>query len=499
MFLDIMDIRNYFTKRTAPEQEEDNSPVKKNKQTSVETPSPVHEPLPGTSGTCQQNFDLHDLGLYINNQSLTDSFKYKLLKQPYLPDSQYNFKKDLVNSNRCFKISWLSDYEWMVYSPKLKGALCKFCVVFKPVVNKGVLGAFIIKEFSNYKKLHESAKSHQNSEWHKQSVCKATNFMKIVSGESANVHELINVQEQTVIMENRNKLKPILSTILFCGTHDIALRGKHSQEGNFNDLLRFRIESGDECLNNHLKTCHKKQKYTSVQIQNTLIEIAGDVIRQKIISEVNDSEAFSLLADETADISGHEQLSLGIRFVDKEYNIREEFLGFEKLTSMDAKTIASTIINFVKKHGINLQKLVGLGFDGCSTMAGKDNGVQKLIRDDYPHATYFHCSSHKLNLVVNDLNTVQQIQNTIGTIKEVINFFRDSPKRRNLVTNIPLLSETRWTAKYKSLRIFSENFLNIRTAMENISTDPQFNTQTRTKANILLSSISNSVFLICLK
>lgn len=166
-------------------------------------------------------------------------------------------------------------------------------------------------------------------------------------------------------------------------------------------MLKFRVESGDTDLDNHLKTCHTKQKYTSAQIQNNLIEISGDIIRQRIISAANNSKAISILADETADISSHEQLSLGIRFVDKENNVREEFLGFEKLIIMDTKTVASTIINFFKRVGVNLVKLVGLGIDGCSTMAGKDNGVQKLIKDKYPLATYFHCSSHMLNLIVN--------------------------------------------------------------------------------------------------
>ena len=90
-----------------------------------------------------------------------------------------------------------------------------------------------------------------------------------------------------------------------------------------------------------------------------------------------------------------------------------------------------------------MNKLVGLGFDGCSVMAGKENGVQKIICDKYSKATFFLCASHRLNLVVNDLNAVTEIQNTVGVIKEVINFFRESVLRRKLVTNIPLLCDIR--------------------------------------------------------
>src|SRR5678815_2154332 len=71
----------------------------------------------------------------------------------------------------------------------------------------------------------------------------------------------------------------------------------------------------------------------------------------------------------------------------------------------------------------------------------------------------FHCASHRLNLVVNDLNLVPEFRNTVGTVKEVIRFFRESPLRRKLIMNIPMLCETRWSSKYKSIKISFENFV----------------------------------------
>ena len=54
------------------------------------------------------------------------------------------------------------------------------------------------------------------------------------------------------------------------------------------------------------------------------------------------------------------------------------------LKEMDAETIAETIINQCNKYGLNLNKLRGQGYDGCSTMAGKENGVQVRISSVYP-------------------------------------------------------------------------------------------------------------------
>ena len=74
-----------------------------------------------------------------------------------------------------------------------------------------------------------------------------------------------------------------------------------------------------------------------------------------------------------------------MRFFDEQnLVIREEFLGFTSLNEMDAETIAGTIIKQCNKYGLNLNKLRGQGYDGCSTMADKENGVQGRIRSDYP-------------------------------------------------------------------------------------------------------------------
>ena len=105
-----------------------------------------------------------------------------------------------------------------------------------------------------------------------------------------------------------------------------------------------------------------------------------------------------------------------------------------------------------------MDKLLGQGYDGCSVMASSQNGVQERIREKYPKTAFVHCASHRLHLVVNDLNDVSDIRNAVGVMKKIANFFRDSPKRRALLPNLPFLCETRWTEKYKSIRVFSHNF-----------------------------------------
>ncbi|CAI6358162.1 unnamed protein product [Macrosiphum euphorbiae] len=145
-----------------------------------------------------------------------------------------------------------------------------------------------------------------------------------------------------------------------------------------------------------------------------------------------------------------------------------------------------------------MTKLVGLGFDGCSTVAGKENGVQAIIKRKYESVSFFHCASHKLNLVVNDLNSLPEIRNTTSTVKEIINFFRESILRRRLFPNIPLLCETRWSEKYKSKLLFYENFIAIKTALDELAVNKDGNSSSRSRTFQLSCAASKDTFVVCL-
>ena len=56
------------------------------------------------------------------------------------------------------------------------------------------------------------------------------------------------------IVPNRNKLMLILSTIIFCGAHGIALPRKLSDNGNVQDFCGFGVEAGDKTLDVNFQT-----------------------------------------------------------------------------------------------------------------------------------------------------------------------------------------------------------------------------------------------------
>lgn len=128
-------------------------------------------------------------------------------------------------------------------------------------------------------------------------------------------------------------------------------------------------------------------------------------------------------------------------------------------------------------------------------MSGTSSGVQKRLQIIYTCALYFHCASHKLNLTVNDVNRVPEIRNTISTIKDIINFFRESPQRRESAPNLSKLCETRWSEKYKGIARFKDHFVELVNALEKLSKEG--NRETKPVAFQLHSAATNSAFILC--
>jgi len=120
-------------------------------------------------------------------------------------------------------------------------------------------------------------------------------------------------------------LTPIIKTIIFCGRNNLALREHRDDglnpetaiignEGVFIRLLAFRVDSGDQILAEHLKTSNKNATMISKTIQNELINILHQVVVEGIVNNIKNNIYFSILCDETTDVSTQEQMSISIRY-----------------------------------------------------------------------------------------------------------------------------------------------------------------------------------------
>lgn len=76
--------------------------------------------------------------------------------------------------------------------------------------------------------MHDSCKAHMKNQWHITSTKSAKSFTQNVP-----VNIMLMSGHQSEIIENRKIISKIISTIIFCGTHDLPLRGKQLNTGKY--------------------------------------------------------------------------------------------------------------------------------------------------------------------------------------------------------------------------------------------------------------------------
>ena len=169
------------------------------------------------------------------------------------------------------------------------------------------------------------------------------------------------------------------------------------------------------------------------------------------------------MADESTDTASQEELSICARWLHNNKPV-EHFIGIVHAKETNAKALTEYLTTFLKSHGISIEKMRGLGFDGASTMSGHRSGVQKRIRLLSPSAVYVHCRCHQLQLAaLKAADMHREVKRVLGTLLTIWKAFHYSPKKAEKLAEIqselqcPEIkmqkpSDTRWLARERSIR-----------------------------------------------
>ncbi|XP_022175167.1 zinc finger MYM-type protein 1-like, partial [Myzus persicae] len=430
------------------------------------------EDTPHTSSLCPElnnetstsNVNIYDIGKYLN-QTVSNELKYKLLVNKWTPDETYKFPI-VGKRNLKFQFNWFKRFSWLAYTTiGEQGAMCTFCVLFaRDFGGKGnhqQLGILVNKPFNNWKKAIETLSHHSTTQFHKNSVIFGENFINTYTKLQPDIRQ----QLDSLALRGRNDSGPL----------DLNIVEPDHNDGNLRALLRMRISCGDKQLINHIEN----QSLNAIYISPT--------------------KSFSVLVDETTDISRIEQLTLCIRYIDSvettntiNYVLREDFLQFVPVHSTTGQNLASVIINSLQALGINDKYMVGQGYDGAASMSGNLKGVQTIIRESHPAALYVHCSAHSLNLALAHSCNVQYVRNCIGTIKSIGNFIKSSAMRTNILktkiknilpntkwTKLTSMCDTRWVENHNGIQRFVEIFQPIVETLEELQLVQDINTSSK--------------------
>ena len=421
------------------------------------------------------------VGIKLENDVLVSA-----LENIWVPDQNYTFK---LNGKYKACYNHLLNFKWLRFSEIENGYFCLSCCVFPPnqshINSSFIPESLVTKPFVNFKHAMgqtRKLKSHENSFYHKSTSTTMALFLESMANPSKSLELQSKDNFNRKIDENRSLIRPIIECVLLCMRQGIGLRGHregsftkivencHENLGNFREILAYRAK-GDHQLTKALLSASKNASYTSGQIQNEIMSLINEQMREKVFEKMNCSEFFSIGFDESTDLSKKEQMVIVARYYDEqELKVKESFLAFidcysdlesidkdKSFQSLTGENIAKIVLRYIDSTPLNKKKIVGISTDGASVMTSQRCGAIKNLRKFLPNAMHCLCLNHQLNLGVNVGLKNVLIEDVFVVAMDIYNFFR-FPKRNTVLSkNIPSnhtlkkICETRWVERFDTV------------------------------------------------
>ena len=110
-------------------------------------------------------------------------------------------------------------------------------------------------------------------------------------------------------IRNREILLKLIRSVYFLAKNHIP----HTT--TYGNLVELLIANGDELLKHHTEEGGRNAQYTSSFSATNIIEAIDFWIERNLENSLNSSSYFTIMADECADVSSHEELSICCRWV----------------------------------------------------------------------------------------------------------------------------------------------------------------------------------------
>lgn len=430
-------------------------------------------------------------------------------KDLYYPRDSNGRKFSNLYYNRKMENGETVPRTWLLYSKALNSVYCFCCKLFSPIESSS-----LVEGFNDWRNLSKTLYRHETSANHMKNFIKWKEFSKNLKNKNT-----IDCQQQIMYdMEKKhgiNVLTRLIEIVKFLSGQNLAFRGSSDKlydrnNGNFLKLVEL-FAKFDPVMETHLEKVLKKSNsvhYLSKDIQNEILEILANEIRNKILGSIRESKYYSIILDCTPDASKTEQMTIVIRFVtcnNEVVEINENFLGFVNIDYSTGRGLYETIIALLAKWNLPIEDMRGQGYDNGANMKGKKNGLQNLILNKNNRAFFVPCAAHTLNLMINDAAKVNS--DTISffaTVQEIYNFFSSSPKRWTIllqfISHLTLKqpSDTRWESKIKAIRPLRYQLGEIYDALFEILNNESFNNEVKNDARILCTKIKEYKFICSL-
>ena len=126
-------------------------------------------------------------------------------------------------------------------------------------------------------------------------------------------------------------------------------------------------------------------------MQKGMAKAIVKVVLDEIVKEVGIDKIYAILADEATDITGQEQMTIVIRYVNcMNGKISERTIGTVKVDDTGAENLFHTIVKVLDRVKLLVKESRAQGYDGASNMSGHLSGLAARVKEISPSAIYIH-------------------------------------------------------------------------------------------------------------
>ena len=392
------------------------------------------------------------------------SSKTSSTSTPSLPKKRT--KSCSTSSSRKYRKIWEKEHPWLQYDADCEGAFCKICKASGKLGEK-THGAWTTKPFTNWKNAVDRMKAHAKSDVHIQAS------EAVLATQAGTIVQQLQKVETNERMRNRAAIKSLIRCTHFLARQHIA----HTT--NFSTLVDLVVSCGSEHLKYFMEKMGKNAMYTSHTAVVEFVEALGTWVEESLLKRLQQTTYYSIMADECTDITTVEELSVFCRWEEKG-KPEEHFLEIIHLRQANAESIYTALVECLKQKKLQINRIVGMGFDGASTFSGNRSGVQTRLKTLAPHALFVHCHCHVLQLAcVQAANSTAGIKHVYVTLMALWKFFHYSPKRAESLKSVQSIldspefriakpSDTRWLAHERCVKAVKASYGAIVVALDNI-------------------------------
>ncbi|XP_075111354.1 uncharacterized protein LOC107816308 [Nicotiana tabacum] len=239
--------------------------------------------------------------------------------------------------------------------------------------------------------------------------------------------------------ESRRRLSASIDVARFLLRLGLPFRGHDESQsstnrGIFLELLQWYGDINRDVGSIILENAPRNEMMCSLSIQKDIVDACSKETIKAIIEDMN-GNFFGILVDESKDISHKEQMALVLRYVNKEGEVIERFVGIVPVSNTSAMSLKRAICSFLSDHSLSPTQIRGQGYDGASNMQGELNvtNVLNIVGESFKRS---------------DLLREHQAEKLEELLKsgEV-----HTERGLNQECGLQRLGDTRWGSHYKTL------------------------------------------------